>query len=215
MLIFQFALDVEGVDVFDDDETMELLAERLPHCHWSVVDGQTRLMAFIQAVEAVDAVLRVQANLRCLVPGARVVGVVEDYVSISDIAQRIGVNREAVRHWVNGTRGSGDFPRARSVVGGNVKIWDWAAVNAWLQDNFCLGDKAHVLTRREIAAVELALEDTLATHPLPTEGPTRAGVRLASMQWKCSSADWQDSEFGSITARAAVKPVQSGWLLIA
>src|SRR3546814_3656603 len=63
---------------------------------------------------------------------------VNPLVTISDIADEVGVNRQAGRNWALGTRQSG-FPRPLAVVGDGVRVWRQADVDEWLNVAVGLG----------------------------------------------------------------------------
>jgi hypothetical protein len=68
------------------------------------------------------------------VPGLRAVGVAcESIVSLSDIADRAGVTREAARLWATGQRGPGGFPSPVLITTGGEQGWDWQQVGLWLR----------------------------------------------------------------------------------
>ena len=56
-----------------------------------------------------------------------------DLVNASAIAERVGVSRQAVRHWSEGERAEG-FPSPFSSSNGQ-RIWRWSDVFAWLRAN--------------------------------------------------------------------------------
>lgn len=64
--------------------------------------------------------------------GIKVRRAVEDLVSRQDIAERLGVSRQAVGNWIRGERrgsGNDEFPAPHNAVGGGV--WLWKDVNDW------------------------------------------------------------------------------------
>lgn len=150
MTTYRFTLAFRGVDPWDDD-LVEELAEHLPRVHWGTVDGEVRATAFVYATTAMHAVRDTVNQIKAIVPGAQPLHVVEDFVAIPDIAKRTGMNRETIRLWTLGERGPGDFPRTRGTVGNNVRVWDWAAVSAWLRRHYELGDPESHLSPSEIA----------------------------------------------------------------
>jgi len=54
----------------------------------------------------------------------------EDLASRNDIAERLGVTRQAVGNWVRGDRGSGFPPPYNDVCGG---IWLWGDIVRWAE----------------------------------------------------------------------------------
>nr|BFF23297.1 hypothetical protein GCM10025732_12620 [Glycomyces mayteni] len=61
-------------------------------------------------------------------------GVTEDYVSLTEIAERTNRTLSAVDHWATGRRGPGDFPAPR-VPRPRVSLYSWAEVTMWLVAN--------------------------------------------------------------------------------
>lgn len=150
MHTYRLTLAYEGID-FEDDELIDRLAGAVPNVHWMVAEGEVRALVYLEAATAREAADQAVSEIRQLVPAARATRVVEDFVSIPDIAERAGVNRETVRTWVTGSRGPGNFPIARGVVGNGIRVWDWAVVNLWLRRHYELGDDARYPTMLEVA----------------------------------------------------------------
>ncbi len=146
----------EGVDM-QDDAVLDCL-ELLPDVHWRSQNGVVRASAFVSGVAgAIPAVDWLVAVVVDACPSARPVRTDRDLVSISDIADRIGVDREAVRHWVNGTRGCGGFPLPVGVVSNNQRVYEWGAVSNWLNSSMALGDDCRYLADDEAARCDLFL----------------------------------------------------------
>lgn len=80
-----------------------------------------------EARSAIEAVLTAITDTEQA--GLQVTGVVEDLVTIDDIAERAGRSSQAVSHWVTGKRGPGGFPAP--VLN---RMWSWAQVAQWLAD---------------------------------------------------------------------------------
>jgi hypothetical protein len=90
-----------------------------------VREAPTLALALVSAVRDIEKV-----------PGLRAVGVAcGNMVTLSAIADRTQVTREAVRLWSNGQRGAGDFPAPVLVTPAGEKVWDWQEVAAWLEVN--------------------------------------------------------------------------------
>jgi hypothetical protein len=91
------------------------------------------------AREAEDAVQAVTSAVRDVeAAGIRVMGVVEDRVTVPEIAEKARVTDAAVRYWISGRRGSGGFPEP-VVRRERASQFSWAEVAAWLAWNK-LGD---------------------------------------------------------------------------
>lgn len=73
-----------------------------------------------------------------------------DLVTMPEIAERAGLTRQAVSHYVNGARGPGDFPACLNPWS-KIRVWDWYSVNAWLD---CVG---HGQPATPLSPVDLAI----------------------------------------------------------
>ncbi len=82
-------------------------------------EADTALHAVISAVEDARAA------------GLTVAGAREDLVVTEEIAARAKVTSAAVRYWILGERGPGDFPGPR-VRHPRNSLYSWAEVSAWL-----------------------------------------------------------------------------------
>jgi hypothetical protein len=152
-----FTLAVDGVDLASEDVVESLVAGDL-EVYPAVVAGKSILTYRVFAETSYDAVIDAVRHLLYLFPGIVVCRVEPDLVSISDIASRLGKPRESVRAWVIGSRGSGDFPIPLTVLGDNVRVWDWASVNSWLKGKNIDGyDDEHLLSREEIDELNVML----------------------------------------------------------
>ena len=108
--------------------------------------GNSYAKAVISAIKNVE-----RANI-----GAVVVRVgPDDLVNAAEIAGRASVSREAVRLWIQGKRGQGDFPPSVARVG-KSSVWSWLDVSEWLFGREQI-EKAVVESARFIAAVNLFL----------------------------------------------------------
>ncbi|HZN16927.1 MAG TPA: hypothetical protein VFB84_01875 [Micromonosporaceae bacterium] len=70
--------------------------------------------------------------------GLRPVRLVDgDWVTLADIADRLGRSREAVRLWALGRVGPGGFPPPVN-PGRDTLFYSWAEVSPWLRDRLCV-----------------------------------------------------------------------------
>lgn len=74
-----------------------------------------------------------------------------DLVTMPEIAERAGLTRQAVSHYVRGKRGPGDFPACLSPWS-KIRVWDWHSVNSWLH-RVGHGHPATPLSRTDLAIV--------------------------------------------------------------
>ncbi|MFA5890862.1 MAG: hypothetical protein WDA27_07915 [Actinomycetota bacterium] len=139
-----------GID-FDDDATFEALAD-LPNVLWRSQGDHAFATAIVDSASAMKAADEVTGLVMDRVATAQPFKLDEDLVSISDIAARVGVTREAVRNWANGSRHS-NFPFPRGTVGDRIKVWAWADVSKWLNRNLALGDPEEFPSPHDVALV--------------------------------------------------------------
>ncbi|WP_322750300.1 MULTISPECIES: hypothetical protein [unclassified Frankia] len=66
--------------------------------------------------------------------GLMVTGVMEDLVTVEDIAEKTSRSGPAVGHWITGERGPGGFPVPMIHRGSRIKLYSWAQVSAWLSN---------------------------------------------------------------------------------
>jgi hypothetical protein len=133
-----------------------------------------RVTAAIEAPNAVRAAATLVTGLRETVPNAKPVMAARDLVNITDIAERVGVTREAVRHWSAGKRRAGQFPDPIDAPGGQ-KIWEWASVHAWLRLNLGFWDGLTYPNHAELGAI-----DSFVHHCAEAAG---ASVRVVARNW--------------------------------
>jgi hypothetical protein len=82
--------------------------------------------------EADDAVQAIVSAVRDVeAAGIKVTGVVEDRLTAAGIAENAKVTQAAVRYWITGERGPGNFP-APVVPRERASLYSWAEVSAWL-----------------------------------------------------------------------------------
>ena len=97
----------------------------------------------------------------------------DDLVNASEIARRTGKSREAVRLWVEGARGAGDFPPPMAILERSM-LWSWQEVAAWLMPRELIGALA-LASARVVAAVNAFLENQRA---VPTQSEIERVGRL-------------------------------------
>ena len=127
---YEFTVAVLGLDL--DSEFQNAGLECLDYV---AVAGRTSGIAQVDvkitSQSAVSAVDRVVSDLRGLNISPRRLEL--DLVNTSDIAERLGKNRETVRLWVQGER-RGGFPPAYAIISASP-VWAWADVHEWAAEN--------------------------------------------------------------------------------
>lgn len=94
-------------------------------------DGLAIMTVYVEDGQPVAAtVLAATRKLAHDIPGAHALRVHPDLVSVSEIAQRIGISREAVRKWT--INPSLHFPRPFDTIGSDQRVWRWVEIADWL-----------------------------------------------------------------------------------
>lgn len=156
----QIELVILNVDI-DDDDTDELISAELSKFGWFRRDGITTATVYLP--EGADAVASAcdAAHQIENVTGGKVARVFEDAVGVSDIAERTGFHRETSRLLTLGKRGPGGFPAHRGTVGSGskaIRLWHWADVVPWLQQQYSLCVDEQPLSVHEITQINAHLE---------------------------------------------------------
>lgn len=169
MPTFRLNIVFTGVDL-DDDDVFESLSE-LPNVLWRSHGPYALASATVDAASALKAADLVTGLVTARLPSASPIRLDEDLVAIPDVASRVGVTREAVRNWANGTRHA-NFPLPRGVVGDGIKVWAWADVNRWLRENLNLGDAEHFPTAHDAALINALFSGSPRRHAMALAAAT-------------------------------------------
>lgn len=156
MVAFRLDIVFAGVD-FDDDDVFDALGE-LANVTWRSQGRYAFATAVVDAPSALKAADLVTQQITTLVPSARPIRLDDDLVSIPDVAGRVGVTREAVRNWANGTRHA-NFPLPRGIVGDGIKVWTWSDVSVWLRENLAVGDLEAFPSANDVALINARFND--------------------------------------------------------
>ena len=131
---YAFDLVVGGFDVTDPGQLDRLWTNRFVIVPASA-DQVTTISIEIRADSNQDAVTMVLSHLATAVPEVTVERIDLDLVTTTEIAIRLGVDREAVRKWAAGERRSTESfpPHFARLPGGQKaqKVWRWASIYAW------------------------------------------------------------------------------------
>lgn len=147
-------LRVQGLD-FNDVKT----AERL-HEEWGaelILDnGLILLQIYVENdTDVINSVTDTLKQVQQAFPEFKAESVYKDLVSLSDIAVRVGVSKEAVRKWVQ--HDNLCFPAHVSSIGNAQKIWDWLDVYEWLFDVKSIDMDEDLPTRTQIVQIDACL----------------------------------------------------------
>lgn len=88
------------------------------------VDFDRDALTMLEAVtSAIRQVRSIGLDVRSVEPS--------DFVTLSEIAERLGRTRESVRLLAEGQRGSGDFPPAVVRVEDRSRLYRWSQISEW------------------------------------------------------------------------------------
>lgn len=213
---YKVALLVEGLS-FDDDATLDSIGAHLSDLMWMRRDGRLTATWTGETADPVLRTLRVADRIRDVFPNCCVRDLDDDLVGISDIAQRSSVSREAVRHWINGSRGPGRFPTPAGSIGsgarGATKLWRWAVVNAWLDNHYRLSDGFRYLDERQRAVAlerltRVGHEKTVARVDLFM--PNLLDTVLETISADAVTVNWKRSMTVALQHADPLEPIVSG-----
>lgn len=128
MSTYWFELEIGPVS--DLEEAAERLYSRCGDGQISGDDQGGTILFSREARNATEAILSaIDDSERS---GLSAVGIMEDLVTLDDIAEKTGRSAPAVGHWTTGQRGPGGFPSPALHRGSRVKLYSWAQVSGWL-----------------------------------------------------------------------------------
>jgi len=105
--------------------------------------------AIISAIKAVES-----TSL-----GAKIVSVAPEHlVSLSDIAERVSMSRQAVSLFVLGERGTKDFPKPILKIANKSPLWRWSMVAEWFYRQQKIKDHAVIDFATVIEDINAALD---------------------------------------------------------
>ncbi len=131
MNCYWFEVEVAGPVADDDIERLGDVLTAGDGIDASVQAGERGGVVMFSR-EAEDAIQAVVSAVRDVeTAGLKVTGVIEDRVTAAEIAENAKVTQAAVRYWITGERGPGNFPQP-IVQRGRANVFSWAEVAAWL-----------------------------------------------------------------------------------
>jgi len=116
-----------------------------------ILEFHREAVSFSRAIaSAYEDVLRAGAGVERIEP--------DHLVSLSEIAERAGLSRQAISYYTRGERGE-DFPGPVAKVTSKHPLWDWPEVAEWLVTNGTL-DREEAIRARIVKEANLHLEAT-------------------------------------------------------
>lgn len=167
--------------IFVTDEVVDPADERIDAAmsHLDIVveshNGLTLATVAATGVDAKSAGISAARILRDC--GFQVERTYPDLVTRQDIADRIGMSRQAVGNWVRGDRHEADpFPTPTTLVAGGA--WLWSEVIGWLTRNTSHREEVGYPTHFDHIGVDTYLATALEADKAPSE-PASIHVRFA------------------------------------
>jgi hypothetical protein len=133
---YSFTLYLSGADVLSDENMDALYEAGLGDAAFGERDG-AQFAAFDRQADGFGSALKsAVSDLTSAIDGLEVVRLApEEFVTLAAIAERAGISREYVRLLANQERGPGGFPPPVGYADQKTRLWHWADVAEWLQEN--------------------------------------------------------------------------------
>lgn len=126
---YEFTVHVTGLDIDDESQLTQLSDEQITVIPFT--SDELLMLSVEMAAESPESALSAfNSFLDEHSPEIRIKRIDLDLVSLSQIAQRLDVTREAVRLWASGQRRQG-FPDPFTSAGQSL-LWAWSEVFDWL-----------------------------------------------------------------------------------
>lgn len=155
---YNFGLILSGVDGSTKDLEDALFEagcdDALLHFRYNTVymdfDRQANCLAeaIVSAIQAVEA-----AGIGAIVSTVRP----EALVTISDIAMRTGLTRQAIENYTAGRRGRKNFPLPVSKIDSRSALWRWIEVAEWLYQHNEITDPQLIVDAHLLEFINLVL----------------------------------------------------------
>jgi hypothetical protein len=137
MTTYNFTLIIEGGDLQSAEAQDALYEAGCDDATFGLVDGVQYAEFDREAGSYGQALASAMVGVRRAVPAAKVVHIEPDeFVTMAEIAERLGRSRESIRLLVAGERGSGDFPAPVSHVTTRTRLWRWPEVMRWFATRY-------------------------------------------------------------------------------
>lgn len=156
---------VKNVDL-ESEQHLAIISRVLPDLGWAEEAGQAVATAFVSESKPVDEALQVARKIQNSIPGSVIERLSHELVAITEIADRVGVSREAVRKWSRGV--AIGFPAPEAVVATGVKepmkVWRWSEVVDWLRSAKRIEMDELYLSRTQAIELEACLNRVHERH---------------------------------------------------
>ena len=157
--IYQFTLILDGVD----DKTLGLEDALFEAgCDDALINYKNGVVYLDFDREGEDlerTIISAIKNVESADIGAKIVSVAPEHlVSLSDIAERVAITRQAVSLLMQGSRGSGNFPKPMLKISNKSPLWRWSSVAEWFYQQGKIHDHSVVDSANVVEDINAALE---------------------------------------------------------
>lgn len=157
--LYQFTLILDGVD-----ETTPGLEDALfeAGCDDALINyknGTVYLDFDREGEELEHTIISAIKDIESANIGARIISVAPEHlVSLSDIAERVSMSRQAISLLIQGARGSGNFPKPVLKISNKSPLWRWSAVAEWFYQQGKISDHNVIDSALIVENINAALE---------------------------------------------------------
>lgn len=195
----EIPIRVLNLDI-DNEEVEDVLMETLGAFLVTGSEKVCTLSIFVEHGEVIEQAVGLVRELQERLPEATFLNVDRDLVGSSQIAQRIGVSREAVRKWTH----SQEFPTNQANLDGQGKqLWAWTQIVDWVEQYRGLDLEEALPTLDEMTAIDFGILP--ARKQSKSERHSLAGTYGA--RWHASTK-WhsQGMQMGGTLQQSALQP---------
>jgi hypothetical protein len=157
--IFQFTLILDGVDENTSGLEDSLYEAGCDDALINFKNGTVYLDFDREGDDLEKTILTAIKDIESSDLGARIVSVAPEHlVSLTEIADRASITKQAVSLFVQGERRTGDFPHPVLKVANKSPLWRWSAVAKWLYQHGKIKDVKIVEAANVVEDINAALE---------------------------------------------------------
>jgi predicted DNA-binding protein YlxM (UPF0122 family) len=157
--LYQFTLVLDGVDEKTPNLEDALFEAGCDDALINYKNGAVYLDFDREGNEFERAIISAIKDIELADIGAKIISVAPEHlVSLSDIAERVTMTRQAVSLLMQGARGSGDFPKPILKISNKSPLWRWSTVAEWFYQKGKIHDHNVVDSANVVEDINAALE---------------------------------------------------------
>lgn len=157
--IYQFTLILDGVDEKTPGLEDSLFESGCNDGLINYKNGAVYLDFDREAEDLERAIISAIKDVESAKIGAKIVSVAPEHlVSVSDIAGRVSMTKQAVSLFIHGSRGKGDFPKPILKISNKSPLWRWSAVAQWFYNQGKISNQDVVDSANIVENINAALE---------------------------------------------------------